>query len=48
MIKAKPASEVKQFAVVDVRDDDFVVGTASLEHRSNVTAEQRAGISYLP
>jgi hypothetical protein len=25
MIKSKPASELKQFAVVDVRDDDFVV-----------------------
>jgi hypothetical protein len=25
MIKAKPASELKQFAVIDVRDDDFAV-----------------------
>lgn len=25
MIKAEPASELKEFAVIDVRDDDFVV-----------------------
>lgn len=25
MIKSKPASELKEFAVVDVRDSDFVV-----------------------
>ena len=32
MIKSKPASELKEFAVVDVRDSDFVVSC----HWSNV------------
>jgi hypothetical protein len=30
MIKSKSANELEKFAVVDVRDSDFVVGQTSL------------------
>jgi hypothetical protein len=42
LIKTKPESEVKQYAVVDVRDDDFAVSSGFRLRTSTRNSAQRA------